>query len=298
MTWKDVLNSDNPKQYLKFEPHFHLFFPGREAQFSYSVVTGVYQASGRVFHRIEKGGEDNHKSVEDLEDLVHQLTYCFSHCGVNDWYADRDELTSRMKGELATDVEYVSDATQDEVLAHFCEAAPKLLGTRFVNLNNATCDAEVSSELLEESGTDCDCSDCDDDGSRHPLHDVWEPGAGVTSTTGGGGGDPFPSSVFDAPAPSGGSSADSSADTTTVAVSTSQSMEATERPVTASDEDSNSDTPITDNREPCGGELKPIRHAESRLDDDEWCQQAEYVAGLRVAFKEWCRRTCTIMNSE
>ena len=291
MTWMDVLSSDNPMQYLKFEPHFHLFFPAKQGQFSYSVVPGVYKDSGWVFHRIEKGGEDNHVSVEDLEDLVHQLTYCFSHCGVNDWYADRDELTSRMKGELATDVEYVPDATQDEVLAHFCEAAPKLLGTRFVNLNNATCDAEVSSEPPGESDTGCDCSGSDDDGSRHPLHDVWEPGAGVTSTTTGGGGDPFPNDVFDVSAPSGGSSADSSADTTTVAVSTSQSTEATERPVTASDEGSNSDTPITDNREPCGGELKPIRHAESRLDDDEWCQQAEYVAGLRDAYEEWRHRT-------
>jgi hypothetical protein len=59
-------------------------------------------------------------------------------------------------------------------------------------------------------------------------------------------------------------------------------------PITDSRE---SDVPITDSREPCGGELKPIRQAESRLDDDGWCRQAEYVAGLRDAFEEWRRRT-------
>jgi len=290
MTWKDVLTSDDPMQYLKFEPHFHLFFPAPQGHFEYSVVPGVYKDSGWVFHRIEKGGEDNHVSVEDLEDLVHQITYCFSHCGVNDWYADRDELTSRMKGELATDVEYVPESTKDEVLAHFCEAAPKLLGTRFVNLNEATCDAEVSSEPAD-SHTDCDCEGDDDSGSEHPLHDVWDSAGGITSSSSGGGADPFPSDVFDTRAPSGGSSGDSSGERTSLTVSTSAAVKTDVGALAASEGDGESDVPITDSREPCGGELKPIRQAESRLDDDEWCRQAEYVAGLRDAFEEWRRRT-------
>lgn len=285
MTWKDVLTSDDPKQYLKFEPHFHLFFPARQGQFSYSVVPGVYKDSGWVFHRIEKGGKDNHVSVEDIEDLVHQITYCFSHCGVNDWYADRDELTSRMKGELATDIEYVPDSTKDKVLAQFCEAAPKLLGTRFVNLNEATCDAEVSSQSAD-SQTDSDGEVTDDDRPNHPLDDVWNPGVGVTSSSNGGG-DPFPSNTFDVGVPSGESTGESVSASATTSVSTKVDTAA----LTASEDDGDSDSPVTDNRERCGGTVKPIRQAESRLDDAEWCRQAEYVAGLREAYAEWRRRT-------
>jgi hypothetical protein len=48
-----------------------------------------------------------------------------------------------------------------------------------------------------------------------------------------------------------------------------------------------SDSPIVDAREQCGGTIKPIWHAESRLDDPEWCRQAEYSPGLREAFAEW-----------
>ena len=290
MTWKDVLTSDDPKQYLKFEPHFHLFFPAKQAQFDYSVVPGVYKDSGWVFHRIEKSDEDNHKSVEDLEDLVHQITYCFSHCGVNDWYADRDELTSRMKGELATDVEYVPESTKDEVLTHFCEAAPKLLGTRFVNLNEATCDAEVPSEP-DYSHTDCECEGTDGGGSEHPLHDVWDSGGGSTASSSGSGADSFPSDVFDARASSEWASGDSSGERNSVAASTSAAVKTDVEALTASESDGGSGAPITDSREPCGGALKPIRQAEPRLNDNEWCRQAEYVAGLRDAFEEWRRRT-------
>lgn len=282
MTWKDILNEDNPMQYLKFEPHFHLFFPARRKQFDYSVVPGVFSDSGWVFHRIEKGDDDNHVSVEDFEDLVHQLTYCFSHAGVNDWYADRSELTSRMKGELATDVEYVPDSVMDEALAIFCDAAPKLLGTRFANLNEATCDAEVPTE--PDSHGDCDSENNSETEDHHPLHDTF----GELATTGSQtrtSGDPFSASTFSAP--TGGSSARSNgsdnvskavpSETDTTALSDSQNDEP--------------DSPMVDDREQCGGTLRPIREAESRLDDNEWCQQAEYVAGLRRAFDEWRRRT-------
>lgn len=300
MTWKDVLTSDNPMQYLKFEPHFHLFFPAKEAQFSYSVVPGVYKDSGWVFHRIEKPGDDNHKSVEDLEDLVHQMTYCFSHCGVNDWYADRDELTSRMTGELATDVEYVPEPIQDEVLAHFCEAAPKLLGTRFVNLNETTCDAEVPSQSGDsqadlssqsrDSQAESDGEGGDDSQADNPLLDAWNPDAGVTSSSSSGGSDPFPSDVFDVGVPSGESSGKS--DRAGVGMSgSSTSLKTDTEDLTPSEDDSDPDSAFTDDRQRCGGVVKPIRQAESRLDDAEWCRQAEHVAGLRDAYAEWRRRT-------
>lgn len=293
MTWKDVLNSENPTQYLKFEPHFHLFFPSRQAQFDYSAVPGVYRDSGWVFHRIEKSDKEKSVSVDDLEDLVRQLTYCFSHAGVNDWHADRSELTARMKGELVTDVEYVPRQTKDEVLAGFCDAAPDLLGVRFTNLNEATCSAEVSSQTPHthsESGSE----DVDGDYSNHPLHDVWNPGAGLPSVSSAGG-DPFQSDVFDVGAPP----AEGGDDSGHVRVVSSMSSESRSVALTQSEDgaggagsdDAEPESPIADSRERCGGVVKPIRQAESRLEDKEWCRQAEYVAGLREAFAEWRRRT-------
>lgn len=285
MTWKDVLSSENPMQYLKFEPHFHLFFPSRQEQFNYSVVPGVYKDSGWVFHRIEKSNEEKSISVEDLEDLVRQITYCFSHAGVNDWHADRSELTSRMKGELATDVEYVPQQTKDEVLAHFCEAAPDLLGVRFTNINEATCSAEVPSQR-DHSHTE---TGDDIGGTRpdHPLHDVWNPETTVGSSSSSGG-DPFSSAALDTGVPP----AEGSSKNSRGSVTTSMSSKPTTATLTPSEnDDTDSDSPITDSREQCGGAVKPIRQAESRLEDAEWCRQAEHVAGLREAFAEWRRRT-------
>ena len=130
MTWKDVLDEDDPYQYLTFEPHFRLFFPAPRASFDYSVAEALEDQSGWLFHRITKGEESN-VSVEDLDDLVHQLTYCFSHAGVRS-VGPREELASRMKGDLHNC--YIPDGVKNETLAMFCGAAPKLLGTRFAML--------------------------------------------------------------------------------------------------------------------------------------------------------------------
>jgi hypothetical protein len=81
--------------------HFHLLFPAKQRQFDYSVAESVHRQLGWSFRQITKGGEDSDSnvSVEDLDDLVRQLTCCFSHAGVRP-VADRDELTSRMKSNL------------------------------------------------------------------------------------------------------------------------------------------------------------------------------------------------------
>ena len=163
-----------------------------------------------MFHRITKGGEDcnvsvgndNYEEDDPLKDLIHQLTYCFSHAGVNDWKADRSQLTSRMMGDLKTDVEYVQQQDTDRALAAFCEAAPKLLGVSFSNVNESTCDASVPSEDGDTSDDDDEC--VSEDGNEtdvHPLHDVWNPGSGVMASPSGSG-NPWLSGTLDAGVPS------------------------------------------------------------------------------------------------
>jgi hypothetical protein len=41
MTWSDVLDAENPQQYLKFEPHFHLFLPSVRRSFDYLTAEHV-----------------------------------------------------------------------------------------------------------------------------------------------------------------------------------------------------------------------------------------------------------------
>jgi hypothetical protein len=289
MTWSDVLTSDNPYKYLKFEPHFHLFFPAPRASFDYSVAEAVEDETGWLFHRITKG-EDSNVSVEDLDDLIHQLTYCFSHTGVR-IIGSRDELASRMKGDLHNC--YIPDGVEDECLARFCDAAPKLLGVQFANLNNATCDAEVSADPDTDfdessSASDCSCSDHDTNGDtsgRHPLHDVWNPDAGVGSSHSSGS-DPW-GTEFDSVAGDGDGSRDEWGDEeepspTTGTASTSAALNAAERV-----DSQEADSPVVDDRERCGGTLEPMHEAGDRLEDEEWCRQAEYVSGLRDAYAEW-----------
>jgi len=209
MTWKDVLCEDNPYQYLTFEPHFHLFFPAPRASFDYLTAEAVENETGFLFHRITKG-EDSNVSVRDLDDLVHQLTYCFSHAGIRK-VGPRDELASRMKGDLHNC--YIPDGVEKETLAMICDAAPKLLGVRFANMTEATCDAEISDHGIDEgtpqntqseSCGDCGCDEAVDD---HPLHDVWHPGAGTAPARSEG--NPWSSGTFDT---GGTGSSDSTAD--------------------------------------------------------------------------------------
>lgn len=308
MTWADVLSSDNPEKYIYFSPHFHLFFPAVRKSFDYSVTEAVEEETGWMFHRITKG-EDSNVSISDLDDLVHQVTYCFSHAAVNERHADRSELTSRMKGELHNC--YIPDGIEDKCLASFCDAAPKLLNERFSNLSEAACDAEVS---LEDSDTDDDahdeCECCEDGASNHPLDDIY-PSDEPRSTS---------SQSSAAPQFAGGHSGSSSGSASTghsessagrdswavssygtgVVSSASSSEADTDAPETDAGEDiddGNEDEdeleddqpPLTDTREPCGGDLEPMHKAKRRLNDSEWCRQAEYVSGLRVAVREWQR---------
>lgn len=190
MTWSDILSkpADERDKYLKREPHFHLFIPTKRGQFDYSVTEAVENKTGWMFHRSEKSGEDNYVSVRDLEDLVRQVTYCMSHAMVNDWNADRNELTTRMKGELHNC--YIPDGVEDEVLSYFVKCSQKLLGVRFEQ-HSGTCDAEV------------DEADIDSDSEKHPLEDVWGDSHSPKPTGG-----PIDSDILDLDAGGGGGRGD------------------------------------------------------------------------------------------
>jgi hypothetical protein len=271
MTWKDVLGKDDPMQYLKFEPHFHLFFPAIRRSFDYSVAEAVNEQSGWVFHRITKA-QDSNVSVEDLNDLVHQLTYCLSHAGVEDTSADRSEFATRLKGDLHNC--YIPDGVDDECLAAFCEAAPKLLGVRFSNVADANCDAEVASGGWSDVDEDLEGSSSQSRETPTDTPATWQRDTRSGSDRSRGLGEIPESGAEDFWA---GGSPDSSAPTVSVP--------------TEAAETSSGESPVQDAREKCGGGLAPIREASSHLEDQEWCQQAEYVSGLRTAVEEWRRRT-------
>jgi len=254
MTWKDILNSENPYQYFKFQPHFRLFFAARRYAFDYSVINGVERETGWVFHRIEK--DDSSVSVYDLEDLTHQLCYCYFHAGVHERDA-RDELTSRMKGDLHN-ID-VPDGVEEQATAAFCDAAPKLLGVRFNNMQESSCEAKQ-----------CDCEGechCEDD---HPLHELYDQWDDDTNRLDGSAGSSSAAPSFDDPnPPSQSADQDSSNDS-----STSSSPRSIPTPV------------ATDGGEACGGDIIPVREAISLLDDEEWCRQARYSEALELAFEE------------
>jgi len=161
MTWADVLTSDDPEQYLYHSPHFHLFFPAVRKSFDYSVVEAVEDQSGWLFKRITKN--DSNVSVSDFEDLVHQLTYCYSHAGTSE-----DGIATRMKGKLHNT--YAPDGLEDQALAAVCDAAPKLLGHQFANTNAASCEEEVVAPP-------------DDDTDDGHTHFAGGDGSGSSSTT-------------------------------------------------------------------------------------------------------------------
>lgn len=248
MTWADVLDKENPYQYLKYEPHFHLFFATRRKGFDYLTAEAVEDQSGWLFHRITKAGDSN-VSIEDLDDLVHQLTYSLSHAGVNQWHADRDELTTRMKGQLHQC--YIPDDAKEEIQAAFCKAAPRLLGTYFANLADATCDADI------------DPTDADID----PMNEVWEPEPGIAVSS---------SKPSRQSAPISGGESGTGSKTTGAATGT-----------TATGESKVSDVDLDSVDDVCGGDLVPMYEAKQLLDDPDWCDDALYADGLHRAVDEW-----------
>lgn len=263
MTWADVLNSDNPDEYTKFEPHFHLFFPAVRQSFDYVTAEAIYEQSGWVFHRITKSGEDDNRSVSDFADLVYQLIYCMSHVGVEE-VADRSELATRMKGDLHNC--YKPDGIEDQAMAVVADAAPKLLGHKFVNTADKSCDADIdegsdagssgSSAGVQGHGPS-DTRDLDasaaPSGSRSVSSDGWEPSGAATGA-------------------SGGRQSDNS----------QQSVDASSDDQDASGGGSKTRT--------CGGDLIPMHQAQYLIKDANWCEQADHADGLRVALEEWERR--------
>jgi hypothetical protein len=305
MTWSDVLASDDPEEYLKYSPHFHLFFPAVRKSFDYLVAEAVADQSGWVFHRITKEGDSN-ISVLGLEDLVYQVTYAFSHAGVNEWSADRAELTSRMKGGLHN--MSVSDEIKAECTSYFCQAAPKLLGTEFADLNEASCDAEVPSSTDERSTSTNSSEECDEDSSesvstRHNGDDCHSEHSETDSQqVENNESETSPEEESSATPESTQTESMSPADSTS-----NSSPDDGESPGSLSNTtkrtQSNSDTeggtpndadpldpPAVDRRSQCGGELIPIHEAEELLEDREWCVRARHVSGLRTAIEEWHRR--------
>ena len=290
MTWADVLNEDDPYQYLKHEPHFHIFFPAKRYQFDYSTVESIERETGWVFHRITK--EDSHISVWDLDDIVHQLTYCYSHCGVIET-KNKTKLASRMKGDLHN-IDAL-DRIKKRATASFCDAAPKLLGVNFTDMNEASCEAE---------SCDCDADEechCEDD---HPLHDLYDQSDDATPD--------YNASSSSSAAPSFNDGAVKSTDTSTNDLLSSgqtprmsrdnSTIDNTESESGSIDGDSNDvgsggskrsvpSAVATGGADACGGDLIPIREAQSLLDDDEWCKQARYADALRLAYEEWQDRT-------
>lgn len=299
MTWSDVLASDDLQKYVKYSPHFHLFFPAIRKSFDYMVAESVAKQSGWVFHRITQG-EDSNISVHDLEDLVYQVTYTFSHAGVNEWSADRAELTSVMKGDLHN--MWVSKKIQSECMSHFCQAAPKLLGTQFADLDDTTCDAELSRDTIDERdsltrGTktseetvseDLPVEDRQHDrtptksvaGIQHNEKSELEPVGGNHECG------------FSESSPTDSAVQDSDSQTPSDNMNSTNPPLVSSETTTDSNENFDDDTPpFIDQRSQCGGELILMREAAELLSDFEWCRKAPHVSGLRAAVREWSART-------
>lgn len=261
MTWADVLSADDRSQYTYYAPHFHLFFPAPRRSFDYSITEAVQEKTGWVFHRVDD--EDN-VSVEDLDDLTRQMTYCLSHAFVGE-NGPRMELTTGMKGRLHN-IEK-AHSKKDEILDSFCDASPKLLGVRFANLNNATCEAEVPvDDDQDDADVDVDVDDDQDDAGDRADHAGGGGGGG-----GGGGYDPRSLDLVSGP----------DLDHAEQWAGDVPSL-ASESPATVA-----SDVAEV---EECGGDLQPMPAMKALLEDPEWCEQAEHVDGLRAAVAEWDRR--------
>lgn len=241
MTWKDVLGRPDWMKFVEHSPHFHLFFPLERRAFDYSTCVAIEEQTGVLFKRVTKG--DSNVSVEDFEDLVHQLTYTYSHAGEDGGFVQR------MKGWLH-ETNPPGDM-EERALAAFSEAAPKLLGQKFVNVSESSCGEQVPSPGETSAGSSNHATVVKSVG--HEIPEVERVEWSASSNTG------FREDVdhdWDAPVEVSSSSG-----------GRSESVET----------------------EICGGELVSISRAGQFLGRDEWCRQALYVDGLRDAHKEWKR---------
>jgi hypothetical protein len=198
------------------------------------------------------------------------------------------ELASRMKGDLHN-INPPGDGTVDEALALFCDAAPRLLGVKFSNVHQSTCDAEVSATEagdwtepdIESPRHDVEESDSPCTAGQHPIEELYDYSDQPIRSTA-----PDTRSLDSSVPPEDAS--DAGRDELWSATP-SQFSGSSEAPIEQSGGD-RSGSLVEDARERCGGNLAPIRTAEERLEDTEWCRQAEYISGLRTAFIEWRRR--------
>jgi hypothetical protein len=311
MMWSDVLSSDDWREYVTFEPHFHVFCNTR--YFEKTISEKVEAESGWVFHRIE---DADSISVENLEDLTKQITYCLSHAGVRT--GDRDEKVTRYKGELHNTPTHPKGI--ERATAAFCEAAPKLLGVTFANTRSKACDADVPADDTDDLAHDhADGPHPDDDhdpaasedtnfakrttdrvsplvdevtsnskekvvksGSGSPIRDGRTPGSA-----------PEESASEWGESRNSGFSAESSGWTARGAADLEASSDdrGDQEDVDTAEGQLGDDDDRPDDAHPqaatCGGDLVPISEAVDLLEDSEWCRNAPHVSGLRVAAREW-----------
>ena len=252
MRWKDVLNSDNWEEFVKFEPHFHVFCVSH--YFDKVVSEAVYKQSGWVFHRIERRDKI---SVRNIEDLSRQITYTLSHCGVSVDETGKSEKITRYKGSihnLTPHPEAVSKATKAVK-----EAAPKLLGVGFAD-SDGTCNHEISSN--EECNHNHDLEDPRRAGNPQVG---WQKRSSSTSSS--------PDSK------PWGQWGDTTGWSSEISSSTSVDGRDQEDVDGRDQEDGEAET--------CDGKIIPIAQAAELLEDDDWREQADHVEGLEVAVREW-----------
>jgi hypothetical protein len=189
------------------------------------------------------------------------------------------------------------DRIKKRATASFCDAAPKLLGVEFRDMDDASCEA---------ASCDCDADEechCEDD---HPLHDLYDesddaipdynssPSSSAGPSFNDGEATSTDNSNFELA--SNGQTPRMSADNSTIdntdnASGSGDGASGSGDSGAGGDKRSVPTAVATGGADTCGGDLIPIREAQSLLDDDEWCKQARYSDALRLAYEEWRDRT-------
>lgn len=298
MGWSDVLAQNNSYDYIYYSPHFHVYYTSMNKEFDPNIATAMYEQTGWLFKRTEQQrdseNEDSSISIYGKEELVSQLAYSMSHAPLRA-DTERDEMWTRLIGDL--NGLYIPDGIEDQCLSIFCDISGKLLGANFVNLKDRDCEQCVGLDDPDDDldATDCGCdADCGCDDGQKPIKDVWEPDASGSNPTLSGS-NSWPSGTF------GSSTADfhdSDGEYWTASeVSSSRSSEST---VTAtgdsrtddgddgsSDVSGSSTASGDDSAGICNGSYKPMWMAQNRLNNDEWCEQAEYADELEAAYSAY-----------
>lgn len=86
--WKHLLPDGSPQDFaetreeLEYSPHFHVVALSKNVDGGH-VTRAIEKQTGWIIERITKG-DDSNVSIYDLHDLARVVTYCLSHCGVDD----------------------------------------------------------------------------------------------------------------------------------------------------------------------------------------------------------------------